>query len=327
VFQKPRGHRFPLTLAFVNCCLLPCRRRPNPAKVLEAFLTWFVVTYPSCTRGDALSLAGPELVAALANFGASLFQAGAPYYRYSELLNAVAHLRPELRRSLGPCWDLGTKWLKSLPLKSHCPVSLALLRAMICVACLWGDTSFALSLWLSFVGLLRPGETCSLLTEDVKLSDECLDVPGAIVVVLRQHKSLRLSRHAGHVRVLDVRLEQLLRLFKKQRLPGRSLFGISPVVFRSRFAQILAALSCSPRLCTPAGLRAGGAIHYFRQQVSLESIQWMGRWAHLSTLRHYLRCGEVSMASFDASSRFAIFFYCNNLSTALDSLWSSHLHS
>ncbi len=79
-------------------------------------------------------------------------------------------------------------------------------------------------------------------TEDVELSDECLDNPGAVIVITRKHTSLWISRHAGHVRILDTRLEGLLRSITAQGPSGRPLFGLSPVTFRTRFAQILGAL-------------------------------------------------------------------------------------
>ena len=47
-----------------------------------------------------------RIAEALVAYGQCLYRAGQPYYKYSETINAVASLRPAIRKNLTLAWDL-----------------------------------------------------------------------------------------------------------------------------------------------------------------------------------------------------------------------------
>ena len=70
-----------------------------------------------------------ELNDVLETYGQHLWKHGAPYYHFSETVNAVASLRRELRRGLGRAWDLGFSWLDAEPTLHHAAMPAVLFAA------------------------------------------------------------------------------------------------------------------------------------------------------------------------------------------------------
>ena len=107
----------------------------------------------------ALGLEDSETIALiLVRYGQHLFRSGAAYNRYSETINAVAGLRPGLRRSLGAAWDLAFAWLSEEPHVHHRALPRGVLLALLAASLFWGWLSEAAIFALCWAGLLRVGE-------------------------------------------------------------------------------------------------------------------------------------------------------------------------
>ena len=88
---------------------------------LADFARWL----DSCSDYDAEALLGENGADAetvnklVVEFGQHLFFSGRPYGHFSELINAIASVRPVLRRQLGGAWDLAYNWMALEPHVHH----------------------------------------------------------------------------------------------------------------------------------------------------------------------------------------------------------------
>ena len=74
----------------------------------------------------------PELVSrTLANFGREAFEAGRPYWHFSETINAVASKRPSVRRQLQGAWDVAFGWMALESHSHHVAMPPVILLAML----------------------------------------------------------------------------------------------------------------------------------------------------------------------------------------------------
>ena len=85
----------------------------------------------------------------LAEYGRELFTAGKAYGQYSETINAVAMMKPIVKRQLASAWDVAFAWLVDEPHQHH-PV--------LTVSLSWGWAYVAAVLALAWTGILRIGE-------------------------------------------------------------------------------------------------------------------------------------------------------------------------
>ncbi|CAE7400042.1 hypothetical protein AK812_SmicGene26794 [Symbiodinium microadriaticum] len=93
--------------------------RTNREKLSAAFDEWLLETHGITLRSllDAPGDVSEKVANLLVGYGQALFRGGQPYYKYSETINAVAALKPSIRRSLTYAWDLAFAWLTEEP---HC---------------------------------------------------------------------------------------------------------------------------------------------------------------------------------------------------------------
>ena len=88
------------------------------------------------------------------------------------------------------------------------------------------------------------------------------------------------------------------------------LFANTPYQYRKRWDLILATLGIEGQSAlTPGGLRAGSAVHHYRQGKPINDLMWMLRLRSQSTLESYIQ--EVAslnvLAKLDDSKRKGIF--------------------
>ena len=74
----------------------------------------------------------------LAEYERELYVAGKAYGQYSETINAVAMLKPIVKRQLASAWDVAFAWLVDEPHQHHPTLPLSVLLAMLTVALSWG---------------------------------------------------------------------------------------------------------------------------------------------------------------------------------------------
>ena len=121
--------------------------RSNRAKLAESFPHW-LVERQSRSLADLLAVSWDQteqIGEALVAYGQYLFRSGQAYYKFSETINAVASLRPSIRRSLTRPWDLAFAWLTEEPTIRH-------KLAVMSVALLWGWAAEAAVFGLTWTG-------------------------------------------------------------------------------------------------------------------------------------------------------------------------------
>ena len=215
--------------------------RSNRSKLAEAFSSWL-----EAQQGRTLStlLELPfdqveQIGEALVAYGQYLFRSGQAYYKYSETINAVASLRPAIRRSLSRPWDLAFAWLTEEPSCHHPALPKSILLAIMTVALLWGWPIEASIFGLTWAGLLRIGETLSALRQDLVLPDDAAPGTRFLLLQIRHPKTRgRAARHQA-ARVDPVDIVQLVSCFLGPLPLGAKLWPFSDGVLRRRFRLIL----------------------------------------------------------------------------------------
>ena len=147
----------------------------------------------------------------------------------------------------------------------------------------------ALATWLSFVCLLRPGETLKLRVDDLTFPDGSSLVEGAagLVVVVRNPKTKRIWK-TQFVLCSENPLIQWLAWWVRGIPRHQWLFPLTRYVWNTRFNSGLDRLALRSCGFTLGSLRTGGATYHFRVRQNLALLQYHGRWASSDTLKYYL---------------------------------------
>ena len=103
----------------------------------------------------------------LAEYGRELFTAGKAYGQYSETINAVAMMKPIVKRQLASAWDVAFAWLVDEPHQHHPALPLSVLLAVLTVSLSWGWAYVAAVLALAWTGILRIGEVLQSFRSDL----------------------------------------------------------------------------------------------------------------------------------------------------------------
>ena len=140
------------------------RTRVNRARLLADFDNWLAERGRSL---DGFVTAAPRdvlgLNTALVAFGHELFDAGRPYWIYSETVNGVAATHRSEATSAS--WDLGFPWLAIEPYSHHVPLPAILLCAVLAACMVWGWTREAGLFAMAWGGLI--GEATSAKRADL----------------------------------------------------------------------------------------------------------------------------------------------------------------
>ena len=172
--------------------------RSNREKLAAAFDSWLLETQGKPLRYflDASGDVSERVASLLVAYGQALFRGGQPYYKYSETINAVASLKPSIRRSLSYAWDLAFAWLSEEPHCHHKAMPLGILLAVLTTALAWGWAAEAGIFGMAWAGLLRPGEALSARRSDLILPRDAAPGTRHALVVIRNPKTRgRAARH------------------------------------------------------------------------------------------------------------------------------------
>jgi hypothetical protein len=223
---------------------------------------------------------------------------------YDTAVHAVLSLQnrfPQFKRALPHAWQLAKAWKAQLPFSMRTPlpqewllplVTMSFAHAFSAAGCVCRDWfSLGLLLWLGFECLLRPAEVC-------KLTRQCLLLPsqtvGGIfrgVVAIKQPKN---SQFFGRQQFAVTDCKELilwLEWFVVGLVPEAVLFPGGAPKFNKLFRQLCDSLHLGKHNLTLGCLRPGTATALFSQGHTADRIRFMGRWANLSTLEHYIQEG------------------------------------
>ncbi|CAE7384983.1 unnamed protein product [Symbiodinium sp. KB8] len=254
-------------------------------------------------------VACPILAAmALRAYGNHLFSSGGSKHTFRYTLVGAQRALLVLMGSLGPAWELLTRWEAVEPTIHRTPVPEPLLMAMVSVGWLRGFRRWCGCALLAFYGTARIGEVLACQRKHLVLPEDLFKHCSSIFLRLDSSKtSMRGRPRVQHVRVDDPQALALIRLAFSGLEPGEKLFPLSHAAFRTRWDRCLAALGLGQGVnLTPGGLRGGGAVACYHKGTPIADIQWRLRLKNMATLEHYLQevsaLTALSEASNDAKS-------------------------
>ncbi|OLQ11504.1 hypothetical protein AK812_SmicGene4650 [Symbiodinium microadriaticum] len=225
-------------------------------------------------------------------FGYFLFSAKHPLYMYRQLLAYLQRERPMLRGHLAGAWQVVSKWERVEPIEHRSPVPHVLLRALVSLAVAWRWQRVAAVILIMFFGVARPGEVLQAARRDLLLPRD-LETESATAFYLKVVAPK--TRHRGLGKIQHTKVDDAhVTAFCEGVFGGlpwhERLYPGSPASFRRRWDTLLAALQVPKKLrLTPAGLRAGGAVFAYRQDIELQKLLWRMRLSNLQTLQHYVQ--------------------------------------
>ena len=224
---------------------------------------------------------------------------GQAYYKFSETINAVASLRPSIRRNLTRPWDLAFAWLTEEPSTHHKAMPKSILLAILSVALLWGWAVEAAIFGMTWAGLLRIGESLNATRADLILPDDA--APGFDHALLQIRSPKTRGRAARHqcARIDPRDIIALLCAISGPLPPSAKLWPFSDGVLRRRFRTIQARLGLQDSngpLFDLASLRPGGATWMLESTENAELVRRRGRWLSARVMEIYLQ--EVTAATF-----------------------------
>ena len=169
-----------------------------------------------------------------------------------------------------------------------------------------------------FFSLLRPGEALALTRDDVVLPNSI--TLGSPFAVLRLVKPKN-ARQMGNQQYVELRHPDAVNwlgwlLSTTSCTKQNVLWTFSAQKFRRLFAQISEKLGVKHLRFSPASLRAGGATWLLDSGMDVARIRFLGRWAHLRSLEHYLQVARAQQIALTLSA---------STSDALKTLLSRHM--
>ena len=152
---------------------------------------------------------------------------------------------------------------------------------------------------ISFDGLLRPGESCNILRNDLRLpSDFTYGNKDVVIFTIRVPKTRRRAARVQYVLLRNPRSVRLLEALVKHKPAGQLLFPPYPQI-RQHIYSYLQRLRLPAGLYTLGGLRGGGATHGYMNDEDTLRIMRMGRWTAVRTKEHYLQEATRLLSTLD----------------------------
>ena len=227
----------------------------------------------------------------------------------------VQVVKPRLKKSLQSTWQALRNWEESQPSSFRPPMPLALLAVMLCEARALALASpdekrrdtwmiFSTLLMIGFFGLLRPGELCNIKVGDVSLpSTWSLAGPFAVIRI----QNPKNHRQMGQEQFTEIRhpdaINWLAWTLSRRKDLGDRLWPGHTASFRTMFRNLCQRLDLSCVRLSPASLRAGGATWMLDEKVDVARIRFLGRWANLRSLEHYLQVARAQQISINLPAK------------------------
>ena len=210
-----------------------------------------------------------------------------------DALSGLHYYWPELKGRLRLAWKLFKQWRRVEAPSRAPPITVLLVRAIVCRAVERGELDFAALIALGFHALLRTGELLALRYCDLEFNLRC-----GVVSLEASKGGLRTgSKEAVALRdPCTLKLLDTLWACRKQ-FPGQKLWSSSGQAFRNQLQRYLRYFRVCHLEYKPYSLRRGGATFLLQQGVPLEAILLRGRWRSVSVARLYLEDGLAQLPS------------------------------
>ncbi|CAE7196758.1 unnamed protein product [Symbiodinium sp. CCMP2592] len=210
-------------------------------------------------------------------------------------------------------WAALRGWRTLLPVNPRIPMSKYIMQAVLVTFLATGFReegrareqwwSAFIGTWLSFEGLLRPGEMDKLFVGDITFPEG--DWPASeqvgMVLCLRTPKTKRVWR-TQFVLLKDEQLIAWMRWWCSGRPAHRRVLRTGRRDWAKRLSLALSRLDLADRGFTLGSLRGGGATHLFRVTENIARVQYHGRWSRQETVKAYLQEGLSTQTLTTASA-------------------------
>lgn len=285
-------------------------------------------------RGWALSAGGPNreamvndpraLAWALRAFGLYLFEQGHPRYLFVYAITACQEYRPECKNFTTVAWQIDKKWQIHEPGTSRAVLPGLVVRAAVCLACLWSWKNFAGIVLLGFGAMLHPAEMMALVRKDLIFPQDIHHDSSSLYIRVRDPKTARFARRQ-HGRIDDPGIISFaFAVFGALPLESR-LYPASASVFRRQWNLIMGRLGVpfkqASKGATPGVLRGSGATFLYNASEDINWVAWRGRWSRIRTLEYYLQEVGAYLLIHELSS-----FAKAKISALSDASWSVLWH-
>jgi integrase len=201
-----------------------------------------------------------------------------------DVLSALQHRIPSLKRNLNGSWRLFTAWNRhEMPSRAP-PLPEFVALAIAGVLHAWQRTDAALLVALAFYGFMRTGEMCTLIRGQMEFA---IDL-SFVVLFLPDSKGAQRKGAPESILIRHSPLARCLKALLRNLLPGDRLAQREPAQFRVLFQAACVELGIGDFGYKPYSLRRGGASHHFRLGGNLSQTSEMGRWSDVRTARIYV---------------------------------------
>ena len=238
-----------------------------------------------------------EINVLLTQYGRMLYDVGRPLNHYSETINALSSLKPQIRRSLQGAWDLANSWTRQEPTAHHVALPVPVLLAMLATCYMWGWIRMAGLLALGWGAVLRPGELLQATRRDLLLPSDTGHFASYAILAISEPKT-RFSTARHQSAKLDI--PDLLETVEIAR--SDKLWNFSGQTLRARFKSLCKALELPLEVFNGVkpldlgSLRPGGATWLLQVTESGDLVMRRGRWAAYRVMSIYLQ--EVSAITY-----------------------------
>ena len=148
--------------------------------------------------------------------------------------------------------------------------------------------SAAVLVRVGFHCLLRPGELCKLVVEDLYFPQTTWDTPMCVLRLRDPKNRASLGRFQFAI-VRDTSLIKWLRWLTDGCAPQTKLWAGSGAKFAKTFKHLLSLLGLDRLGFTAGSLRPGGATKAFVEGMSIANLKYLGRWRLEHSLESYVQ--------------------------------------
>lgn len=207
----------------------------------------------------------------LAAYGRYWYGEGGALYAFRHLVVCLRRTYPSLKGNLQEAWAIISKWEEIEPVLRRKPVPLAMVKAFAVAAIQWGWLRFAACVLMIFYGCARPGEVLSGLRNNLVLPSDIGEASGGncFIKICKPKPGRRGWGRTQHAAIKNVDVSIFLEKVYADKLGSEPLYPGSASAFRFRWNVLLRQFNIPVHMgLTPGSLRAGGAVHLYKQGVS-----------------------------------------------------------
>lgn len=222
----------------------------------------------------------------------TVLKLASPRYMFVYAITGAQDQYPLTKNFMGLAWQIDRKWQIHEPGSCRSVIPAVVLRAAVCLACLWNWSCWAALVLLGFGAMLHPSEMMALERRDLIFpKDVCYD-SASLFLRIRDPKTARFAPRQ-HGRIDDELVIRVAFQAFGGLPPAERLFHGSMSTFRKQWNCIMqhsgVPHSQSLHGATPGVLRGSGATYLSSTSEDVNWVAWRGRWSRVRTLEYYLQ--------------------------------------